>query len=229
MIDFHSHVLPLVDDGSQSISESMELLSMLAEQNVDIAFATPHFYATEDTPDAFFERRESAYQLLCSKHVNNPKVLLGAEVAYFSGVSRMSALSDMRLESTKLLLLEMPMIKWSDYMVSELLELASSREIKPVLAHVERTIDYQHRSVFDKLLDSGILMQVNASVFINPKTRRKALKMLKHGKVHFIGSDCHNLTVRPPKIGSAVKIIEKELGSEILNKFDRFTRSFIDL
>jgi protein-tyrosine phosphatase len=229
MIDFHSHILPLVDDGSQSISESAELLALLAGQNVDTVFATPHFYATDDTPDAFFERRKSAYQLLRSNHIGAPEVLLGAEVAYFPGVSRMSALCEMRLERTKLLLLEMPIIKWSDYVVSELLELASSREIKPVLAHIERYIDYQHKSVVEKLLDSGILMQANASVFINPKTRRKALKMLKHGKVHFIGSDCHNLTVRPPKIGTAFEIIKKELGSEFLSRIDCFSRSFISL
>jgi len=229
MIDFHTHVLPCVDDGSKSISESIALLSMLSEQSIDTVFATPHFYPTEDTPDTFFERRALSYARLEPQLANLPKVMLGAEVAYFSGVSRISALADMRLQNTKLLLLEMPMLRWGDYTVSELLELAASRDIKPILAHVERVIGYQRNSVWEKLLDSGILMQVNASYFVNPKSRRKALKMLKNGRIHFIGSDCHNLTSRPPKIGEAFEIIKKELGSGAITAMDSFSRRYINL
>ena len=47
MIDFHSHILPGVDDGSASVEESLELLRMLASQGVDTVVATPHFIPTE--------------------------------------------------------------------------------------------------------------------------------------------------------------------------------------
>ena len=63
MIDLHTHILPNVDDGSSSLEESLALLRMLASQGVTLTAATPHFYATSDTPEQFFRRREAAWQL----------------------------------------------------------------------------------------------------------------------------------------------------------------------
>ena len=63
-----------------------------------------------------------------------------------------------------------------------------------------------------RLREIGALMQVNASFFINRKTRRRALALLKREEIHFLGSDCHNLTLRPPKYAEAVKIIKDKLG-----------------
>ena len=63
MIDLHTHILPNVDDGSSSLEESLALLRMLASQGVTLTAATPHFYATSDTPEKFFRRREAAWNL----------------------------------------------------------------------------------------------------------------------------------------------------------------------
>lgn len=215
MIDLHTHVLPSLDDGSGSVEESVKLLEMLAAQGVKKVFATPHFLADRDTPASFFERRARAYESLLSV---DPKacenLFLGAEVAYFQGISRMSALSDMRLGKTKLLLLEMPQERWSDYTVRELSALACSGSIRPVLAHVERCMQYQPTSVFRSLLDGGIIMQANASFFIRPATSRKALKLYKRGMIHAVASDCHNIHLRPPRIGEALAIIAERLGEK---------------
>ena len=64
MIDLHTHILPNVDDGSSSLEESLALLRMLASQGVTLTAATPHFYATSDTPEQFFRRREAAWKQL---------------------------------------------------------------------------------------------------------------------------------------------------------------------
>lgn len=53
MIDFHSHILPAMDDGSRNIEESLQMLRMLQEQGVERVIATPHFYADENPPDVF--------------------------------------------------------------------------------------------------------------------------------------------------------------------------------
>ena len=60
MIDFHSHILPGIDDGSKSVEESIELLRMLSVQEVDTVAATPHFYASDGSPEEFFERRDAS-------------------------------------------------------------------------------------------------------------------------------------------------------------------------
>ena len=68
-------------------------------------------------------------------------------------------------------------------------------------------------SVFESLLQQGVLMQVNATFFLDLSTRRKALKLLKNNVIQLIGSDCHGLVRRPPRIGEALERIEKKFGS----------------
>ena len=122
MIDFHTHVLPGLDDGCRDIFESQSVLSMLAAQEVTTVIATPHFNARGDTPESFFEARARAYGEITTATSNLPvpDILLGAEIGYFYGVSRMRELADMRIEGTRLLLLEMPMAPWSESTVREL-------------------------------------------------------------------------------------------------------------
>lgn len=64
MIDFHSHILPGIDDGSASVEESLKLLEMLAEQGVKTVVATPHFYPDRTSVSDFLRRRDAAYQRL---------------------------------------------------------------------------------------------------------------------------------------------------------------------
>ena len=223
MIDFHSHILPCVDDGSRSVEESVLMLSMLREQGVRRVAATPHFYAGKDSPAEFFKRRDEAMKALtsaCPDAVDT--VIPGAEVEYYYGVSRMAELMDMRYQGTDILLLEMPVARWSDYTVKELLELSGYGNIKLVLAHVERYMALQSKRVWQSLLDADILMQSNAAFFLNPKTARRALKMLKRGEISLIGSDCHGSEYRAPRLGEAYALIEKKLGKEALDRLQGF-------
>ena len=61
MIDFHSHILPAMDDGSRNIEESLQMLRMLQEQGVERVIATPHFYADENPPVLKLFRRLHQY------------------------------------------------------------------------------------------------------------------------------------------------------------------------
>lgn len=229
MIDFHSHILPNVDDGSGSISESLELLKMLSEQGVCKVCATPHFIAHKNSPDAFFEKRQAAYESLAPVlSAGMPEIRLGAEVFYYLGVSKMQQLSRFCIEGSRLLLLEMPFCTWNEYNVKELLELSCSGEFQIVLAHVERYLPFQNKRVLERLFDSDILMQTNASAFLSFKTRRKALKMLRENKLHLIGSDCHNLASRPPKIKEAREVIQKKLGESFVKFYDERAERFLE-
>ena len=60
IIDFHSHILPGIDDGSRSVEESIALLQKEAEQGISHVVATPHFYPQLDTPERFLKRRAEA-------------------------------------------------------------------------------------------------------------------------------------------------------------------------
>ena len=62
--DFHSHILPGIDDGSKTVEESIALLRAEAEQGVKRVVATPHFYSNRDTMEGFLERRHAAVEAL---------------------------------------------------------------------------------------------------------------------------------------------------------------------
>lgn len=226
MIDWHSHILPKMDDGSNDVTESIKLLKMLAEQGVDIVAATPHFNADAEPAEQFLNRRDASYQLLSSQLPECvPKIILGAEVKYYSGIGKMHALKQLRIEGTKLLLLEMPVSKWTEYTVRELVEIAGIGDLTVMLAHMERYLPFQSASVWELLYRKNILMQVNASFFADFRTRHKAFSLLSKGRIHFIGSDCHSVDLRPPKINNAYSIIEKRYGNDFIRQMNEFSYS----
>lgn len=228
MIDFHSHILPGVDDGSANVEESIALLNLLADQGVECVVATPHFYANHESVEEFLSRRQAAYNTLKSNLPEcSPQIVLGAEVRYYEGISRMSNLRSLCMEGSKLLLLEMPMGSWTEYTIRELIDISCSTGVKLVLAHVERYWTSQKRSVWDRLLDNDILMQVNAGFFNRFGTRLKAINLLATHTVHLIGSDCHNLTDRQPKIRQAFDRIEKKLGAGFVSRMNEFSSSLL--
>ena len=228
MIDWHSHVLPALDDGSKDVAESVSMLKALASQGVSAVIATPHFYANDESVDSFIERREKSYMALKKSLPEGAiDVLLGAEVRYYQGISRLEDLKRLRIEGSKLLLLEMPMSAWTEYMVRELVELSGKGGFKVVLAHVERYMNLQSADVWDRISESGILKQVNATFFTSFLSKRKALSLLKHGEIDFIGTDCHNMTTRSPQICKAFENIEKKLGGEYISKMNEHGYSLL--
>lgn len=223
MIDWHSHVLPQMDDGSKSLEESLTLLNMLAKQGVSTVIATPHFYANDESLKSFLERRQQCYEKLCAALPSDaPKIRLGAEVSYYSGISRMEGLSELCIEGTGLLLLEMPFAKWTEHTVREVRELAAQGAVTVILAHIERYIDMQDPNVFSELREYGVIMQVNSSFFNRGSTKRQALKLLANGGIQLIGSDTHSVKSRPPTLDSAYYIIEKKFGKEFIYEINGY-------
>lgn len=228
MIDWHSHVLPGIDDGSKDVAESLLLLRELSRQGVDTVVATPHFHADDERIDRFIERRRAALdELSGSLTPDCPNLLLGAEVKYYQGIGRMDDLKALCIEGTNLLLLEMPMSRWTEYTVRELVELAGSGGVTVVLAHIERYLRRQSSETWRRLYDSGVLVQVNASFFTDLLTRKRALDMLSDGKIHFVGSDCHNMTSRPPHMDRAFGFIEKKLGGRFVSQMHEYGHSLL--
>ena len=228
MIDFHSHILPGIDDGSKNVDMSLQMIAALSRQNVDTVVATSHFYATQRSVEHFLFRRQEAWEKLAPALPEDaPRILLGAEVLYFPGISRMQELPELCTEGTNILLLEMPFDSWTDYCIREVRELAISNEFTILMAHIERYYDQQDESVRDEFLDRGILMQSNADFFLPFKTRRKAMRLLEEDRIHLLGTDTHNMTSRPPRMDEAVARIGKKLGQEKLRQIDRLGRHLL--
>ena len=221
MIDFHSHILPAIDDGSQSVEESLSMLRSLAAQGIDTVVATSHFYATHRSPESYLERRNKSFDILKESLTEDcPRIILGAEVLYYPGISHMEALESLCTEGTDLLLLEMPFSAWSRSMIAEVNEMARSHRVQLVLAHIERYYFKQDVSVWDEFLNLGILMQSNADFFLPFWSGRKALKLLRDGRIHLLGTDCHNMRERRPRMDEAVVRIRNSLGENTVEEID---------
>lgn len=220
-VDFHTHILPGVDDGSRSVSESMQMLRILGGAGVGAVVLTPHFYADGDTPERFIARRTRSYselsETLAKEDISGlPSLILGAEVEYFEGIACMLEYPELRIGNSGCILVEMPQRPWSAHMVEDILRLNSTKGFRVILAHVERYLFDQKKDIVNTLLDNRVLMQSNASFFINHSTAKKAARLLQRGYVHLLGSDCHNLTSRPPNLGVACDAIVKKAGAYVL-------------
>lgn len=185
MIDFHTHILPDMDDGSRSVSESISMLRLEGRQGVHAVVATPHFYAEENTPESFLKKRERAWQQLQPYlWPELPSVIPGAEVQYFEGICRVEAIGKLKISGTDLLLLEMPFRKWSDRVLEDVLQLGSDPDTTVILAHIDRYLSQQPKGIWDWLVKNGILLQANVSVFESWRTGGRAARMLEKGQLH---------------------------------------------
>ena len=222
--DFHTHVLPCIDDGSGSLEESLQMLRIIEEQGIRQVVATPHFYAHHDDPRRFLERRQAALQRLEAALGSDSAITLyaGAEVYYFEGISDCETLKELAISGTGYILVEMPPPPWSDRMMRELLGIYQKHQIVPIIAHIDRYITpFRTYGIPDRLREMPVLVQANASFFTRRTTRSMALRMLRNDGIHLLGSDCHNLTTRKPNLGEALDIIQRSLGDNALEELSR--------
>ena len=218
-IDFHTHILPEMDDGSISVEMSKQMIQTLRRQGVFCIVLTPHFYPLSDNHKHFMAKRKARMELLKSNFQQEiPLLLTGAEVQYFEGITAMRDLPQMRIEKSPALMIEMPMCKWSGRIISDIKELYSSREYQVILAHAERYLPFGNLSSIRELVECGVKIQISAGAFTGVFKSRQVLKMLDDGLVHILGSDCHNMTSRPPNLSQAYEFIEGKRGKGAVQK-----------
>ena len=222
IFDFHSHVLPRVDDGSASLGESIAMLQAEADQGISCVVATPHFYAQRDRMEEFLERRAEAEKRLRSEMENHdglPQLVMGAEVLYFSGISEAKAIRDLTIGETDYILIEMPMPPWKDEVFRELEQIHSRLGLVPIIAHIDRYIGpFRTFGIPKKLEQLPVLIQANAEFFLDRHTASMALRMLRSGQIHLLGSDCHSMGSRCPNLGNALARITDRLGEAALDQ-----------
>lgn len=216
MIDIHTHILPNMDDGSDSVATSIELLNILKNDGVRLICLTSHFYPSNESIENFLIRRDESYKQLVNEY-SDLDLRLGAEIHYYRGISASEDIGSLCIEGTNILLIELSFTSpVTDSMVNELIAL-SNKGYKIVLAHIERydidpeKIAYMH--------SQGILMQCNVEFINGLFTSRRAIKWLRNGIIDLIGSDCHNLTNRAPNYSKAINIIKNKLGNEFCEQF----------
>ena len=225
--DLHTHLLPEMDDGCASLEESLLLLSELKKQGVSAVSLTPHFYADREAPETFFSRREAAFRRLSEALLPDaPALFCGAEVWYYSGISGTEKPEDFAIGRTGLFLLELPFENWTDSMAREVLAIHRHRGIRVVLAHIDRYLSFLDPAMLEEFCSEGVLLQANADSFLERKTQKKVLSLLKNGMIHFVASDCHDAAVRRPRLDEAYSVIRKKLGPGAVKWLSDYSKVF---
>lgn len=221
-VDFHTHILPSVDDGSNSVAKTVKMLELQRDMGIKTVVATPHFYADADTPDDFFARRQAAYQDIKANIRETdglPKIILGAEVLYFDGIENWDILDKLAIEGTKYILIEMQEAPFSKRCLETLAKFKEITGYTPIIAHLDRYISLFKTFRLPKTLsEMDVFVQLNASSLLKFPDSLLAINLLKTDKIHLLGSDCHNLVSRAPNLDMAQRVIEEKLGKQYINR-----------
>lgn len=189
-LDYHAHILPGCDHGSDSVETSRKQLAMAAAAGVRTVCATPHFYPHKESIPSFLQRREASARLLRENLTADALQLqLGAEVLICDGMERLDGLSRLCRGETNELLLEMPFYQWSESIWDTLYALCERRDIEIVLAHAER---YPPEAI-EQLIRDNVALQLNSECLTRPLHRKRYLTWIKNGSVKYLGSDIHML------------------------------------
>lgn len=216
MTDVHSHILPLLDDGSSSVKMSLEMLKESKRQGIDTVFSTSHCYLrTESDIDVFLKKRNESFAVLNEEIEKNPqlypKIRLGSEVRIENDVSGFERLEKLKIEGTDYILIEMPFDEWRSGIFDALYSM-TLKGMKPIMAHIERF--FFHKKDFDILRDIDVIYQINAESLMNSFSKKIVPYLFKNKMVHLIGSDMHNTSSRKQCMREALDMLSIEYGTE---------------
>lgn len=191
-IDWHSHILPAVDDGVRSMDDALAILRRYEAAGIAEVWLTPHIM--EDIPNETAALRERFAELL--------ECYTGTVRLHLSAENMLDNLFEERLEQRDLLpigdagdrlLVETSYFNPPMDLVETLRRIKSSGYI-PVLAHPERYI-YMDRGYYRRLRSEGVEFQLNIASFAGVygrHAREKAEWLHRNGLFEFTGSDIHN-------------------------------------
>jgi len=228
VIDFHSHMLPGIDDGSPDVDTSLAMLHTASQQGVQVQVLTPHYYPWREDIQSFVSRREESLRVLSGAMGSDlPSILVGAEAAFFHNMSR-TDLSPLCIGSSRVILIELPFENWDRRVLDEIAALSLDKGYQVVLAHVERYLGFRNNyEMLGNLSELPIHMQVNAESFLRFTSRKKTLDLLRSGKAHILGSDAHNCSDRRPNLLEGRQYIAKRLGAGFLRNMDEVSSELL--
>ncbi len=230
-IDFHTHILPGIDDGARSPDMAKTMLDKLHSQGVDTVVLTPHYYSHHKPIEDFVAQQREAYHLLRSEVISNsPRLILGAEVYFSDYLFNNNDLSMLCIENTRTMLVELPYNKTIDNrMLDKIDRLIGDYDITPVIAHVERySFLMRNPHLMESLQDMGCVLQINLpslTVF----GKRRLASFVKNGYIGAVGTDAHNLTSRPAAYKEGYNFLEKTLSPRVLRQLQQSMVSLLNI
>ncbi len=212
LIDFHAHILPKADHGSNSIDVSLAQVKLAESVGISKIVATPHFYPHEHTLDDFVARRELAYDELAKRNDSSVEIIKAAEVLVCEGIENIKGLEKLCIGNSRAILAELPFSQFKSAYITSIKNMIYDG-YKVILAHADR---YDQRNI-EELIYVGALIQLNASAFSTFLTKKVYTDWINQGLVVGIGSDIHMEDhVAYKQFTKAIKKIGTEAASNIM-------------
>lgn len=230
MIDLHSHLLPGVDDGAQSLADALALARIAVNDGIRFSMLTPHFHPGRyDNRRTELLRRVEDFQAALVEHEIPLSLRLGGEVRF--GMESLELLVEDEIPflgttaGYRVMLLEFPhqMIPvGSQQFVEKLIQM----RIRPLIAHPERNKSVMNRpDSLIGLLDAGCWLQVTAGSIagrFGELAQTTSRYLLERNWVHVIATDAHNLANRPPLLAegrdAAAKIVGVDIAEQLVSQ-----------
>lgn len=198
-IDFHSHILPAMDDGAKDVIESTAMARVASEKGINIIVATPHFIYGDTTykKQHVIEKVEALNKELQRENIPL-EILPGQEVYLCPEIPNLLKNNEIITmgDKGKYILVELPMHEYPNYTEKTLFEIML-QGVVPIIAHPERNrVFAKHPSMLYTLITKGILAQGNIGSFhghYGAKAKEVADIFLKHNYYHFLGFDAHSI------------------------------------
>lgn len=217
-IDLHCHIVPGVDDGAKSLSDSQRMLQIAWEEGIREIIVTPHY-----SPGYFMVQRSAydpAYEQLTAwqkETLPEMKLYRGNEVCLGRGdvTEAIYQKTIFPLAGSSYLLVEFGVDVSLERMKKELYRI-TNMGLWPILAHVER-----YQCLYGWRMDSEIqrlaYFQVNAASILGAHGSREknfTKKLLKKDWVHFIATDAHSAEHRAPRLREVGLWLRETFGEE---------------
>ncbi|HMD30991.1 MAG TPA: CpsB/CapC family capsule biosynthesis tyrosine phosphatase [Candidatus Acidoferrales bacterium] len=217
MVDIHCHLLPGLDDGPETMEESVEMAEMAMADGITHIVATPHANDVYEYDD---ERNRALCRELAGKLDGRLQLSTGCDFHLSFDNLEAAAVSPKRftINQTNYLLIE-----FADFALPPFLDetLARLQEagLKLIITHPER--NPLLRTKQERLrgwIESGCYVQVTAHALVGrfgSAAERSALGLLDRNWVHFVSSDAHNILGRPPRLRRTFEFVSARRGPEV--------------
>ena len=223
MIDIHTHILYDVDDGSDTIDESVAILKYAKKNGVTDVVLTPHYVEAAEYDDEKIKENFNVLKEKIEKERIDIKLHLANEVAIYGNVY--SVLADKRINTianSRYMLIEFPMSTDVSYVLDTIYEM-KIKGITPIIAHPERCECFRkHIERIKEAVDEGALIQCNTGSIMGTygNTAKKIVKkLLKEKLVHFLATDTHSIkNSRYEDLNKVQVEVEKMVGLYEKNK-----------
>lgn len=215
MIDFHSHILPNIDDGSRNIEQTLNMLEEAKKAGFTKIISTSHYI------EEYYESDEEERNKLINEVRNNIQgieLYLGNEIYITDNIVQLIAdKKASTINNSKYVLFEMPLTAKAMNDKEVIYRLIENGYV-PIIAHPERYIHVQENPKYiEELSEMGALFQANYGSIIGmygKKAEKTVKKLFKEDLISFLGSDVHRADQVYPQIPKIMKKLRKLLTDE---------------